>query len=142
MITAEQWYEYQGNYSKYGFDMKPRVAVPKRTAVRTTVIDRRKLMVFILAIGLILIAAIVSSAYAASIAYTNNQLKAEITMLQGEVDALSIDIESASNVQNIERKAIEELGMVYPRDDQYVEIAGQEAPGSDFALLLKEAAFN
>jgi len=142
MITAEQWYEYQGNYSKYGFDMKPRVSVPKRTVVRTMVIDRKKLMVFILVVGCILIATIVASAYAASIAYSNNQLKTEINMLQGEVDALSIDIESASNVQTIERKAIDQLGMVYPRDDQYVEIAGQEAPGSDFALLLKKAAFN
>ena len=142
MITAEQWYEYQGNYSKYGFDMKPRVSVPKRTVVRTMVIDRKKLMVFILVVGCILIATIVASAYAASIAYANNQLKTEINMLQGEVDALSIDIESASNVQTIERKAINQLGMVYPRDDQYVEIAGQEAPGSDFALLLKKAAFN
>jgi cell division protein FtsL len=142
MITAEQWYEYQGNYSKYGFDMKPRVSVPKRTVVRTTVIDRKKLMVFILVVGCIFIATIVASAYAASIAYSNNQLKTEINMLQGEVDALSIDIESASNVQTIERKAINQLGMVYPRDDQYVEIAGQEAPGSDFALLLKKAAFN
>lgn len=142
MITAELWYEYQGNYSKYGFDMKPRVAVPKRTTVKTTVINRRKLMAFTLVAGLILIAVIVSSAYSASIAYSNNQLKSEISMLQGEVDALSIDIESASNVQTIEKKAIEELGMVYPRDDQYIEIAGQEAPGSDFALLLKEAAFN
>jgi len=142
MITAEQWYEYQGNYSKYGFDMKPRVSVPKRTVVRTMVIDRKKLMVFILVVGCILIATIVASAYAASIAYANNQLKTEINMLQGEVDALSIDIESASNVQTIERKAIDQLGMVYPRDDQYVEIAGQEAPGSDFALLLKKAAFN
>lgn len=142
MISAEQWCEYQGNYSKYGFDMKPRVAVPKKTVVKTTVIDRRKLMVFVLVVGFIFIAAIVASAYAASIAYSNNQLKTEINMLQGEVDALSINIESATNVQTIEKKAIEELGMVYPRDDQYVEIAGQEAPGSDFGLLLKAAAFN
>lgn len=142
MITAEQWYEYQGNYSKYGFDMKPRVTVPKRTVVRTTVIDRRKLMIFILVVGCIFIAAIVASAYAASIAYSNNELKSEINMLQGEVDALSIEIESASNIQTIEKKATTELGMVYPREDQYVEIAGQEAPGNDFALLLKEAAFN
>ncbi len=142
MITAEQWYEHQGNYSKYGFDMKPHVAVPKMTVVKTTIIDRRKLMVFILVVGFVFIAAIVASAYAASITYSNNQLTAEINMLQGEVDALSIDIESASNVQSIEKRAIEELGMVYPRDDQYVQIAGQEAPGNDFALLLKEAAFN
>jgi cell division protein FtsL len=142
MITAEQWYEYQGNYSKYGFDMKPAVSVPKRTVVKTTVIDRRKLMVFILVVGFVFITAIVASAYAASIAYSNNELKSEINMLQGEVDALSIDIESASNVQTIEKRAIEELGMVYPRNDQYIEIAGQEAPGSDFALLLKAAAFN
>jgi cell division protein FtsL len=142
MITAEQWYEHQGNYSKYGFDMKPRVSVPKMTVVKTTVVDRRKLMVFILIVGFVFIAAIVSSAYAASIAYSNNELKSEINMLQGEVDALSIDIESASNVQNIEKRAIEELGMVYPRDDQYVQIAGQEAPGNDFALLLKAEAFN
>jgi len=24
MIDAERWYEYQKNYQKYGFDMKPR----------------------------------------------------------------------------------------------------------------------
>ena len=24
MISAEKWYEYQENYKRYGFDMKPR----------------------------------------------------------------------------------------------------------------------
>ncbi len=142
MITAEQWYEYQGNYSKYGFDMRPRTVMPKKTVTKKTVVDRRKVMILILVVGMICIGAIVASAYAASIAYSNNQLKNEITMLQGEVDALSIKIESASNVQTIEQKAIDKLGMVYPSADQYVEISGQESPGSDFASLLKEAAFN
>lgn len=142
MITAEHWMEYQGNYSKYGFDMKPRTTTPRAPAAKRTVVDTRKVMILILTVGLICIGAIIASAYAASIAYDNNQLKNEITMLQGEVDGLNIKIESASNVQTIEKKAIHELGMVYPRADQYVEIAGQEAPGSDFASLLKEAAFN
>jgi len=141
MMTAQEWCEYQGSYARYGFDMKPRVAVEKKT-VKRTVVDRKRLIAFILVMGLIFTAAIVSSAHAASIAYSNNLLKEDINMLQGEVDALSIQVESATNVQTIERKAIEELGMVYPRDDQYVEIAGQEAPGSDFAALLKEAAYN
>lgn len=141
MMTAQEWCEYQGSYARYGFEMKPRVAVQKKT-VKRTVVDRKRLVAFILVVGLFFTAAIVSSAYAASIAYSNNQLKAEINMLQGEVDALSIQVESATNVQTIERKAIEELGMVYPREDQYVEIAGQEAPGSDFAALLREAAYN
>jgi cell division protein FtsL len=141
MMTAQEWCEYQGSYARYGFDMKPRVAVEKKT-VKRTVVDRKRLIAFILVMGLVFTAAIVSSAYAASIAYSNNLLKEDINMLQGEVDALSIQVESATNVQTIERKAIEELGMVYPRDDQYVEIAGQEAPGSDFAALLKEAAYN
>jgi len=142
MITAEHWMEYQGNYSKYGFDMRPRTAAPKTKVAKRTIVDTRKVMILILAVGLICIGAIIASAYAASIAYDNNQLKNEITMLQGEVDGLNIKIESASNVQTIEQKATKELGMVYPRADQYVEIAGQEAPGSDFATLLKEAAFN
>lgn len=141
MMTAQEWCEYQGSYARYGFDMKPRVAVQKKT-VKRTVVDRKRLIAFILVMGLIFTAAIVSSAYAASIAYSNNLLKEDINMLQGEVDALSIQVESATNVQTIERKAIEELGMVYPREDQYIEIAGQEAPGSDFAALLKEAAYN
>ena len=141
MMTAQEWCEYQGSYARYGFDMKPRVAVEKKT-VKRTVVDRKRLIAFILVMGLLFTAVIVSSAYAASIAYSNNLLKEDINMLQGEVDALSIQVESATNVQTIERKAIEELGMVYPREDQYVEIAGQEAPGSDFAALLKEAAYN
>ena len=141
MMTAQEWCEYQGSYARYGFDMKPRVAVQKKT-VKRTVVDRKRLIAFILVMGLLFTAVIVSSAFAASIAYSNNLLKEDINMLQGEVDALSIQVESATNVQTIERKAIEELGMVYPREDQYVEIAGQEAPGSDFAALLREAAYN
>ena len=41
MIDPERWYEYQRNYQKYGFDMKPKPepepAPTKRTRQRKTV---------------------------------------------------------------------------------------------------------
>lgn len=141
MISAQEWVEYQGSYARYGFDMKPRVSVEKKTA-RRTVVNGKRLVAFILVVGLICTCMIVSTAYAASIAYANNTIQKEINMLQGEVDSLSIKLKSATNIETIEKKAIEQLGMVYPREDQFIEIAGQEAPGSDFAALLKQAAYN
>ena len=66
MIDPERWYEYQRNYQKYGFDMKPKPepepAPTKRTRQRKTVkvpfpLASGKKMAFsgVVAIGVIMI---------------------------------------------------------------------------------------
>ena len=55
MIAAEKWYEYQENYQKYGFDMKPeRPRKPKRKPKSTiTAKDKLRILVFTLVLGVL-----------------------------------------------------------------------------------------
>jgi len=133
MITAEQWYEQQTNYTKYGFDMKPRAAAQRpKNSSGVTAADRKKLMFLVVVAGLICIGIIISSAYAASVAFTNNQLKEQNAALQSEVETLEIKIQSANNIRTIEEKATGELGIV---------LSGEEKTADDFGSLLKKQAF-
>ncbi|HPR24632.1 MAG TPA: cell division protein FtsL [Bacillota bacterium] len=142
MITAEQWYEQQTNYTKYGFDMKPRASSERPgNSSGVTVADRKRLMFLVVVAGLICIGIIISSAYAASVAFTNNQLKEQNAALQSEVETLEIKIQSANNIRTIEEKATGELGMVYPEGEQYVVLSGEEKTADDFGSLLKKQAF-
>lgn len=145
MMAAEKWYEYQDSYKRYGIDMKPRTV--KKGNIKSnsnTVInakDKFRLLLLTAFIGVLCIGVILTTAYAASIKYHINTMIKENTVIQGEIENLNVKIESASNIQIVEAKATE-LGMVYPTAEQLVFIDGTQAPVKDFAMALKEQAYN
>ncbi len=143
MITAEQWYEQEVRYNKYGFDMKPKAAKEKPVTKVHAAVSRKHMFLLLAVAGMICIGLIICSAYAASITYTNNQIRTENAALQGEVESLQIKIQTADNIDNIEQKATKELGMVYPDSEQYVTLSGSSKTDvGDFASLLKKQAYN
>ena len=86
----------------------------------------------VLLAGLIGIMVIISAAYSATINYQNNQLKREVSALEGEVESLEIEIQSANNIAEIQSRAEGELGMAYPGVDQLVllsQTAGESTVG-------------
>jgi cell division protein FtsL len=147
MMAAEKWYEYQDSYKRYGLDMKPKTAKKETIKSKTSSTginaeDKFRLLLLTVMIGALCIGVILSSAYAASVKYHINTMIKENEVIQGEIENLNVKIESASNIQILESKATTELGMTYPTPEQLVYIDGTQEKTKDFALVLKEQAYN
>lgn len=146
MMAAEKWYEYQDSYKRYGLDMKPQTVKKEIRSKRSSAVinakDKFRLLLLTAFVGVLCIGLILSTAYAASIQYHINTMIKENRVIQGEIENLNVKIESASNIQIVEAKASAELGMVYPVAEQLVFIGGSMETVKDFALVLKEQAYN
>ncbi|MDD3170143.1 MAG: hypothetical protein PHC91_11860 [Eubacteriales bacterium] len=147
MMAAEKWYEYQDSYKRYGFDMKP--TTEKKESIKSknsnavmNAKDRFRLVLLTVLIGVLCLGLILSTAYAASVKYHINTMIKENAVIQGEIENLNVKIESASNIQIVEARATTELGMLYPTAEQLVFIDGTRETVKDFALVLKEQAYN
>ena len=146
MMAAEKWYEYQDSYKRYGIDMKPKTVKKENiksnnsnTGINAK--DKFRLLLLTAFIGVLCISLILTTAYAASVKYHINTMIKENTVLQGEIENLNVKIESASNIQIVEAKATQ-LGMVYPTPEQLIYIDGSKGTIKDFAMVLKEQAYN
>jgi cell division protein FtsL len=147
MMAAEKWYEYQDSYKRYGLDMKPRTVKKEniKSKSQSSTInakDKSRLLMLTVLIGVLCIGVILSTAYAASVKVHINTMIKENAVIQGEIENLNVKIESASNIQIVESRAVTELGMVYPTSEQLVFINGTQEKVKDFALALKEQAYN
>ena len=144
MIAAEKWYEYQENYQKYGFDMKPKQPRKKvkKNKNRVTAKDKVRLMALTVVVGVVCIGLIITTAFAASIKYTTNRIIEENNALEAEIENLNVKIYSSNNIEAIEQKAMKELGMTYPSSNQIVYLSKGEKPDKGFAATLKEQAYN
>ena len=144
MIPAEQWYEYQESYKKYGFDMKPRETKVNKQKPKAVISakDKTRLIMLIVFLGTLCIGIIVSTAYAAKLQYDINTILNENNILQGEIDNLNVAIKKESNIAIIEENATSELGMIYPQGSQIVRLGEKKVEVSDFAMTLKEQAYN
>lgn len=147
MMAAEKWYEYQDSYKRYGFDMKPKTEKKeniksKNSNTGINAKDKFRMLMLTVFAGILCVGLILSTAYSASVKYHINTLIKENAVIQGEIENLNVKIESASNIQIVEAKATIELGMVYPTAEQLVFIDGSKEAVKDFALVLKEQAYN
>ena len=152
MMDPERWYEYQKNYQKYGFDMKPKPEpkpAQKRPRQRKTVkvpflLGSGKKMAFsaVVAAGVIMIMLIIVTAYAANIRYDINSMIKENNTLMGEIENLQAQMYTTNNINYVENKATSELGMAYPETGSKVYITMDDVPEKGFSDVLKEKAYN
>jgi Cell division protein len=147
MMAAEKWYEYQDSYKRYGLDMKPRTVKrenikSKSSSTGINAKDKFRLMLLTVFAGVLCIGLILTTAYAANIKYNINSMIKQNDEIQGEIENLKVQIESASNIQIVEAKATSQLGMIYPTPEQLVYIDGSKETSKDFAMVLKEQAYN
>lgn len=145
MIAAEQWHEQQCRYQKYGIDMKPATAVKARTEApaakwKITKKDKAMMLTCTMLAGILCVCMILVSAYATSINYRINEVSQQNMILQGEIENLNVKIQSENNLATIEQKAMA-IGMVYPVPSQLVFVEKDTDEIKDFALLLKEHAY-
>lgn len=144
MVAAERWYEHQDNYKKYGIEMRPESAPRVRTKKRQNVSpkDRAAMLLFAVFIGVLCIGAIIATAYSASLKYEINSMIAANEEIKRDIETLNVKIKTSVNIATVEERAINELGMVYPMSHQIVYISSESEPSNDFAMLLKEQAYN
>lgn len=137
---AGSQFEYKYGYEQSAYNTKPASGRKRKTGLRTS--EKKMMLVMVLLAGLIGILIIVSAAYSAQINYNNNLLKKEIATLEGEVQSLQVDIQSANNIAVIEETATGKLGMVYADGEKCVNIKSANQPTKNFAAKLKKEAFN
>ena len=120
-----------------------RAGAGRRSTGVLSAAEKGHILILLVAIGIIGIGVIIAGAYAAMVNYHNNELKEQNAALQSEVQSMEIDLESATNLANIEKKASKELGMVYPDGDSLVVIKKSASASKDTGLAanLKKNAF-
>jgi len=104
--------------------------------------EKKRILGGAIVIGLICIMMVVFAAYGAELRCENNDLMAANEALQGEIDTLNVKIKSANNIDHIESVATKKLGMVYPSEGECVYVSGEDAPEGNFAMVIKEQAYN
>ena len=133
-------FEYKYGYEQGMYNTKPAGTREKKGGLKAS--EKKMMLVMVLLAGLIGILIIVSAAYSAQINYNNTQLRNEIATLEGEVQSLQVDIQSANNIAMIEKTATGQLGMVYADGEKCVTIKSAKQPTKNFAAKLKKEAFN
>ena len=152
MIAAEQWYEFQEQYQKYGVDMQPQETKEHRTRRRkssrpsigvdpTALKDRKLILLGIVALAVVFIVMIVMTAYAASIRYDISAAEAENNALWNEIKQLQTNQTTMNGVAYIEQRAKEELDMKSAKNDYIVYLTGDDVPPQGFADVLRSKAF-
>ena len=152
MIAAEQWYEFQEQYQKYGLDMKPRetrkareerrrAARAKSTMDLAILSDRRLILIGIAVMAVMMIMFIVATAYGASIRYDISMVEAENNIIWDDIKHLQSSQTSLNGVGYVEQRAGEVLKMKAAPASQIVYINGADVPADGFADVLKSKAF-
>lgn len=135
--------------STYSYGAQPNVEqhqrpkkVVKRTHKKTTTTETRfaaikGVIVVAVVFGVMLTLGVIKS----DINYQNNLIESENAKLQREVITLKSSLQNASNLEVIEQKATEELGMVSATGDQYVTIEKNDKGVENLSAKLREEAF-
>ena len=144
MIAAEQWYQHQENYQKYGLDMKPKTERRKPQPQKRvfTEKDMARILALIIAVGVLCVGMIITTSFAAQIKYDTNAMLESNHVLESEIGSLNVKLHAATSIEAIENKATEDLGMVYPKNKQVVYLDSAKVPEDGFAQTMKKQAYN
>lgn len=144
MIAAEQWYQHQESYQKYGLDMKPKTERKKPQPQKRvfTEKDKFRILALIIAVAVLCVGMIITTSFAAQIKYNTNSMMAENHLLEAEIGGLNVELYAATSIETVEKKATNKLGMVYPKNSQVVYISGKNVPKDGFAETMKKQAYN
>jgi len=143
MTSAEKWTEYQTEYIRYGFDMRPlekRTEESKPKSKPIGVKQRVQSFVLLILCGFIFIGLIGLNAFSSKLQYDINTLNKEILSVKRVVQNLEVDIKTATNITTVESKALS-IGMVYPTFEEMIYLDSHAGVLEDFALALRESAY-
>lgn len=123
MTVAERRYEYREKYrSRYDYgqrwvnsiEKKPERTKEKKVGTFGTKEKARIVMLMFVA-GLAAVGLIILTAYSAKVQYNINNIVAQCNKTKGEIQTISLNIKTCTNIQTIEDRAMYELGMIYPK---------------------------
>jgi cell division protein FtsL len=146
MMPAEKKYQYsyENSYKRYGSGLRPAEPRTPRIVKKKVILQLRdKLMVLLLIFltGAVGVGVVLATTYATVLQYEINQTQREVDHLYGEIENLEVQIKGKVGVDVIERRAMEELGMVYPTAEQCIVLSEEPPKINDFAQYIKENAY-
>ena len=102
--------------------------------------DRARIIAVIVAVFMVFLLIIGVNAYTAKLQYEINNLSRQIQESERQIQNLEVRIKSATNITNLESRALE-LGLIYPDFDQIVFYDQGDADIEEFALALMETIY-
>ena len=144
MNSAEKRTAYTAEWTRFDRDVP---TIEKKAAreipVRTVALaGRQRVQAFVLLVlcGFLFIGLIGVNAFSSKLQYDINTLNRQILSVERAVQNLEVEIQTATSIATVEAKAMA-LGMVYPTFQEMVYLDGQAGVQEDFALALRESAY-
>lgn len=116
--------------------------VKARKARTRAASNRKQALVTVMLIGAILLIIVLFSAASANVKLDNNRLEGKNANIEAEIAAIKGDMSNVSNINIIEEKAMNELGMVRPNKSNIINVDGRKSGKIDLANAIKEEAYN
>ena len=144
MTSAERMAAYTNEYIR--FDAEPFPTRSKDVAevqVKPVPLGvRQRVQAFFLLVlcGFVFIGLIGVNAFSSKMQYDINTLNRQILSVERTVQNLEVEIQTATSIATVEAKAMA-MGMVYPTFQEMVYLDGQTGVQEDFALALRESAY-
>jgi len=104
--------------------------------------DKPRMVMSIVLLGIICIAIVVMSAYSANLQKTNSAFETKNEFVQAEIDSINMQISEATKIDNIEKTAVSEYGMVYPDASNCITISNTDTEDINLAATIKDEAYN
>lgn len=139
MNARDLKYAYpQREHHKVREKQKPASSAPKkRLGQNISLKSKTRTLTVVSLIGMLAITFVLIIAYGASLKYEINQLGESSSEVHEEINNLQIKIKESENLNYIEDRALNELGMVYPSASQYVYLDKNKESVKDLALKIK-----
>jgi mannose-6-phosphate isomerase class I len=142
MLAVEkrkQYYEYLNEENDANIDAQRKThKQPKTLSTK----QKAKLIFATSLLGALCVMIIVTTAYISQIKYNINRIESDVIGLEKDIQNIQIDIQKSKEINQLEAKAIQNLGMIYPSADQIVFLSTVKVDDVDFGAILKEQAFN
>ncbi len=104
--------------------------------------EKKRILLGLTIAGMIAVALVISTAFAAALQKENNRLEQANGLLSDQIERLNIELSTSNNSGRIEELAKEKLGMVFPGEDQVVFLTEKDAPPKEFASIMKRTVYN
>ena len=103
--------------------------------------NRAKIIIIMILTAVVCISYVAWNAYSSKLQYEINQINSEVQKESYKVANLEVRINSATNINNLESRAME-MGLIYPGFDRIITIRNQGTGVTDFATALKQNVYN
>lgn len=145
MLTAKKAMSDTSTYVRFDRDA---LSLSEVRATRQQAVEKgrrgrkQRAQAFILLIlcGFVAIALIAVNAFSSKIQYDINMLNRQILAVERTVQNLEVKIQTANSIACVEAKALG-MGMVYPSFEEMIYLDEGEDVEKDFALALRELAY-